>query len=64
MKVRRIICPACEFEKKVILDKDNLHGYSEEVVSEVCDREECQRWHNSPEQRLLRAMFGQKEVSK
>lgn len=64
MKVRRIICPACESERKVISDEDNLHVYSEEVVSEVCGREECQRWRNSPEQRLLRTIFGQKEVSK
>jgi len=60
MRVKRIICPACESEKRVTSEEGNMHEYSEEIASEVCDRAECQRWHNSPEQRLLRAMFGER----
>ncbi len=60
MKVNRIICPSCESERKVILDEENIHEYSEEITSEVCDRRDCQGWGNSPEQTLLRAIFGER----
>lgn len=60
MKVKRIICPSCGAEKKVISEEDNLHEYSEEIISEICGRKRCQRWYNSPEQTLLRAIFGEK----
>lgn len=61
MKVKRIICPACESEKNVVSDGGNLHEYSEEVVSEFCDRKECQEAYNSPEEKLLRAIFGERQ---
>ncbi len=60
MKVKRIICPACESERKVILDEENMHEYSEEITSMVCDMVNCQEWGNSPEQVLLRAIFGER----
>ena len=60
MKVTRVICPACNSEENITSDKDNLHEYSSEIVSRICDKEECQRWDNSPEQRLLKAMFGER----
>ncbi len=59
MKVKRIICPACETEKRVVLDERNMHEYPEEITSEVCDSKVCQEWSDSPEQALLRAMFGE-----
>ncbi len=60
MKVNRVICPACNSEENITSDKDNLHEYSSEIVSRVCAKEKCQEWDNSPEQRLLRAMFGER----
>lgn len=60
MRVERIICPSCGAERKAVSNRDNLHNYSEEVVSEVCSKKECREWYNSPEQRLLRAIFGDK----
>lgn len=62
MKVKRLICPrpACGSERKVISDKLNLHEYFEEITYELCDSEACCEWFSSPEQRLLRAMFGER----
>ena len=63
MKVERVICPACKTERKVISDEDNMHEYLTVDVLEYCDTNECQEAKNTPEQRLLRAIFGEK-VSK
>ncbi len=61
MRVERVICPACESEEKITSEADNMHEYSEGVTSRVCDRQKCKEWDNSPEQRLLRAMFGERK---
>jgi len=61
MIVKRIVCPSCGIETREVLDENNLRDYSEEIVSEVCDEKKCQDWRNSPEQRLLRAMFGERK---
>lgn len=53
MRVKRIICPACNSEEKITLEEKNLHEYSEEIVSEPC--KECR---DIPEVRLLEAIFG------
>ncbi len=57
MKVERIICPACESEKRVTSEEDNTHEYSEEIISRTCEKTECQ---DSPENKLLQAIFGVK----
>ena len=61
MKVTRIVCPSCKSERRVVSDEDNLHDYSEEIISEVCGEKECQGWDKSSEQRLLRAIFGERK---
>ncbi len=61
MRVKRIICPSCESEGRIVSGENDLSNYSEEIVSEVCGEEKCKKWYNSPTQRLLRALFGEKE---
>jgi len=61
MKVKRIICPSCKSEERVVSDEHNLRNYSEDIVSEVCGEKVCQEWNTSPEQKLLRAMFGERK---
>ncbi len=39
---------------------DKLTDYSEEIVSKLCARPKCVLWYDSPEQKLLRALFGDK----
>jgi len=58
MKVKRIICPSCKSEEKEVSDEDNLRDYTEELVSKVCSKEECKKWYDSAEQRMIRAIFG------
>ena len=60
MKVLRVICPVCKAERQVTSDDDNMHEYLTEDVFEYCDTKECQEAYNTPEQRLLRAIFGEK----
>ena len=59
MKVRRIVCPVCKSEKKETSEEDNLREYSEELISKTCEKPECQ---NNPEDRLLRAIFGDNDA--
>lgn len=61
MKVVREICPNCNLEIQHLADEDDLRTYTEEIVPKVCGAVRCQAWKNSPEQRLLRALFGVKE---
>lgn len=54
MKVKRLICPVCK--KEEVLEKtevDNLHEYSEELITQFCP--ECS---DTAEARLLAAIFG------
>lgn len=55
MKAKRIICPVCGSEKKTISEEGNLHEYLETIVSEVC----CE-YEDTPEEKLLKAIFGKK----
>ncbi len=58
MRVKRIICPCCESESMDRSELDKLTDYSEEIVSKLCARPKCVLWYDSPEQKLLRALFG------
>ena len=53
MRVRRIVCPKCNKETKLITEEDNLHSYSEEIVYVVCEHHPV-----TPEDKLLKAIFG------
>lgn len=57
MRLKRIICPVCESEVREISEVDDVHEYSEEIVSRVCEKVECQ---DNPEQKLIRAIFGER----
>ena len=56
MKVKRIICPQCNKETKIVLDHNDPNNYQEEVVEGRC--ETCPK---GPADRLLDAIFGKKE---
>lgn len=60
MKVKRVICSMCESERQVTSDVGNKHEYSEDIVYELCDKPECQARYDAPDQKLLRAIFGEK----
>ena len=60
MKVKRLICPSCQAETQVVEDAQNVKDYSEELVSAICGNKRCLEWNNSPEQKLLRALFGER----
>lgn len=60
MKVLRTICRRCN--KEVIKREDikNLNAYTEDLKYNLCP--ECKKLYgNDPEEKLLRAIFGEKE---
>lgn len=56
MKVKRIICPKCNTEKKVITDRDDLHSYQEEITYKKCKHHPV-----TAEDKLLKALLGKKK---
>lgn len=55
MKRVRLMCPNCQREQVSVEDEGNVSNYSERLIYQSCP--DCV---NTPEARLLNAIFGQK----
>lgn len=58
MKVVRIVCPGCGKEDTRKLEMGKLKSYEEIIVRKRCP--ECRK-NPTPEEKLLRAIFGEKD---
>ena len=56
MKALRIICTKCGKERRITSEEGNLSSYQEEIVYEKCPHHIA-----TPEDKLLAAIFGQKD---
>ena len=60
MKRLILVCPNCQREQVIgVEDESNINSYSEDTVYQSCP--DC---GNSPEVKLLNAIFGQENDSK
>jgi len=56
MNVIRTICPRCHKETTSRTNVKDLISYTEEIVYKKCSK--CQRLKDSPEDKLLKAIYG------
>jgi len=56
----RIICPKCGHEESYKSEVSNIYEYKDSIEYKQCDK--CKKkYKNSPEEKLLRAIFGDEE---
>lgn len=61
MKVITEICPRCKKRTEHKTDVDNIYSYTDETVYKKCPK--CKKLKDTPEEKLLRAIFGEQQDS-
>ena len=61
MRVTYIVCPTCRTRKTLKREASNTRNYEEHTEYVPCIK--CRTLPATPEQRLLDALFGEKEVT-